>query len=158
MDHVTIRLMLPREAVLGLLEEPEFQDCIALVAQRDVKPVPDVYMPVFVVQIEPMPEWGLRLSPVSTTVVGITRTSSKRLVGEGLYWADTKPECPAMGLLRAHYRAEESFVNKAVNDIGTGFPIGGITTVTARVISTPCQKSSSKIGPSRRWNASSARI
>jgi hypothetical protein len=48
MDHMTMRLTFPREAVLGLLEEPEFQDCMMLVAQRDVKPVPDVYLAVFV--------------------------------------------------------------------------------------------------------------
>lgn len=95
MDHMTMRLMFPREAVLGLLDEPEFEGCMTLVAQRDVKPVPDVYLAVFVVQVEPVPECGLRLCPVSTTVIGITRTSSKRLVGEGLYWADTKPESPA---------------------------------------------------------------
>jgi len=122
MDHMTMRWMFPREAVLGLLDESEFEGCMTLVAQRDVKPVPDVYLAVFVVQVEPVSECGQRLCPVSTTVVGITRTSSKRLVGEGLYWADTKPESPAMDLLRAHFRAEESFVNKAVNDIGYRLP------------------------------------
>lgn len=122
MDHMTMRLMFPREAVLGLLEKPEFADCISLVAQRDMKPVPDVYMAVFVVEAEPVPECGLRLLPVSTTVIGITRTSSKRLLGEGLHWAGTKPDSPAMELLRAHFRAEEAFVNKAVNDIGYRLP------------------------------------
>lgn len=75
---------------------------MTLVAQRDVKPVPDVYMAVFVVEAEPVPECGLRLQPVSTKVIGITRTSSKRLVGEGFYWADKKSDSPAMDLLRAH--------------------------------------------------------
>lgn len=49
--------MFPRQAVLGLLEEPELEDCMTLVAHRDVKPVPDVYMAVFVVQVEPVPEF-----------------------------------------------------------------------------------------------------
>jgi hypothetical protein len=79
-------------------------------------------MAVFVVEAEPVPEYGLRLRPVSTTVIGITRTSSKRLVGEGLFWADTKPDSPAMDLLRAHFRAEEAFVNKAANDIRYRLP------------------------------------
>lgn len=83
----------------GLLEESEFEDCRTLIAQRDVKPVPDVYVAVFVLQAEPVPECGLRLHPVSTTIIGITRTSSKRLAGEGLFWADTKPDSPAMDLL-----------------------------------------------------------
>jgi len=122
MNHMTMRSMFSRQAVLGLLDEPEFEGRMTLVGQRDVKPVPDVYLAVFVVQVEPVPECGLRLSPISTTVVGITRTSSKRLVGEGLYWADTKPESPAMALLRAHFRAEEAFVNKTVNDIGYRLP------------------------------------
>jgi len=122
MNHMTMRSMFSRQAVLGLLDEPEFEGRMTLVGQRDVKPVPDVYLAVFVVQVEPVPECGLRLSPISTTVVGITRTSSKRLVGEGLYWADTKPESPAMDLLRAHFLAEEAFVNKAVNDIGYRLP------------------------------------
>lgn len=122
MDHMTMRLMFSRKAVLGLLDEPEFEGCMTLVAQSDVKPIPDVYLAVFVVQVEPVPECALRLSPISTTVVGITHTSSKRLVGEGLYWADTKPGSPAMDLLRAHFRAEEVFVNKAVNDIGYRLP------------------------------------
>lgn len=122
MDCMTMRLMFPRDAVLGLLEEPEFEDCMTFVAQRDIKPVPDVYLAVFVLQAEPVPECGLRLHPLSTTIIGITKTSSKRLVGEGLHWADTKPDSPAMDLLRAHFRAEEAFVNKAVNDIGYRLP------------------------------------
>ena len=62
------------DAVLGLLEEPEFDSCMTLISQRDVKRVPDVYMAVFVVQVEPVPECGLGLRPVSTTVIRITRT------------------------------------------------------------------------------------
>jgi hypothetical protein len=92
MDFVTMRLMFPKDAVVGPLDRPEFEDCMTLIAQRDMKPVPDVYLAVFVVQVEPVPECGLRLSPISTTAVGITRTSSKRLVGEGLYWADSTPK------------------------------------------------------------------
>jgi hypothetical protein len=122
MDYMTMRLMFPRDAVLGLLEEAEFEDCMTLVAQRDVNPVPDVYLAVFVLQAEPVPECGQRLHPVSTTIIGITRTSSRRLIGEALFWADTKPDSPAMDILRAHFRAEEAFVNKAVNDIGYRLP------------------------------------
>lgn len=58
MDHMTMRLMFPREAVLGLLDEPEFEDRTTLVAPRDVKPVSDVYMAVLVVQVAPVPECG----------------------------------------------------------------------------------------------------
>jgi len=77
MDCMTMRLICPRDAVLGLLDEPEFQDCMTLIAQREMKPVPDVYLAVFVVEAEPAPECGLRLRPLSTTVIGITRTSGK---------------------------------------------------------------------------------
>ena len=61
---MTMRLMFPRDAALGLLEEPEFEDCMTLIAQRDMKPVPDVYLAVFVWQAEPVPECGLRLHPL----------------------------------------------------------------------------------------------
>jgi hypothetical protein len=123
MDYLTMRLLFPREAVLSLLDEPAFEGWLSLTAQRDVKPFSDVYLTVFVVEIEPAPEHGLRLRPVSTTAVGITRTSSKRLIGCGFVWADTRSDSPSMDLLRAHFRGEEAFVRKTFRDIGYQLPI-----------------------------------
>jgi hypothetical protein len=82
----------------------------------------DVHLAVFVLEVEPASGSGLRLRPISTTVVGITRTSSKRLLGEGFLWADTTQDSATMDLLRAHFRAEEAFVNKALSDIGYQLP------------------------------------
>jgi hypothetical protein len=76
----------------------------------------------------------LRLHPVSSTVVGITRTSSKRLIGEGFRWADAKRESVAMHLLRAHFRAEEAFVDRALMEIGYQFLYGEIITATVLAI------------------------
>src|SRR5712671_152639 len=44
MDYLTMRLLLPREAVVSLLDEPAFEGCLSLTAQRDVKPFSDVYL------------------------------------------------------------------------------------------------------------------
>jgi hypothetical protein len=70
-------------------------------------------------QAEPVSECGLRPHPISTTIIGIPQNLQ---VGEGLHWADTKRGSPSMELLPAYLRAEESFVNKAVNDIGYRLP------------------------------------
>src|ERR1017187_2446843 len=118
MDYLTMRLLFPRVAVLSLLDDPAFQFCLPLTAQRDVKPFPDVYLTVFVLDVEPVPDCGLRHRPLSTPAVGITRTASKRLVGHGFVWADTRPDSPSMSLLRAHFRGEGAFVHKTVLDMG----------------------------------------
>jgi hypothetical protein len=123
MDYLTMRLLFPREAVLSLLDDPTFERCLPLTAQRDVKPFSDVFLTVFVLEVEPVAECGLRLRPVSTTAVGITRTSSKRLIGRGFLWADTRPESPSMDLLRAHFRGEEAFVHKTFMDMGYQLPV-----------------------------------
>jgi hypothetical protein len=122
MNYLTMRLLFPRDALLNLLQEPAFVGCLTLIAQRDVKPAAEVYSAVFVLEVEPVSGCGLTLRPGSTTVVGITRIFSKRLVGEGLFWADARQDSASMDLLRAHFRAEEAFVNKALNDIGYQLP------------------------------------
>lgn len=118
-----MRLLFPRDAVLSFLDESAFEGSLSLASQRDVKPFADVYLAIFVMEVEPVPGCGLRLRPVSTTAVGITRTSSKRFIGHGFRWADTKPDSPSMDLLRAHFRGEEAFVNKALMDIGYQLPV-----------------------------------
>lgn len=123
MDYLTMRLLFSRAAVIGLLDEPAFQSSVSLIAQRDVKPINDVYLSVFVLEVEPAPECGLRLRPVSTTVTGITRTASKRLVGCGFVWADTRPDSPTMDLLRAHFRGEEAFVQRTFMELGYQLPV-----------------------------------
>jgi hypothetical protein len=123
MDYLTMRLLFPRAAVLGLLDETAFQHSLSLTAQRDVKPYADVYLTVFVVEVEPVPECGLRLRPVSTTGVGITTSASKRLIGRGFVWADTRPDSPSMDLLRAHFLGEEAFLRKTVMDLGYQLPV-----------------------------------
>jgi hypothetical protein len=123
MDYMTLRLLFPREAVLGLLDDPTFEHNLSLTAQRDVKPFADVYLTVIVVEVEPVPECGLRLRLVSTTAVGMTRTSAKRLTGHGFLWADTRPDSPSMELLRAHFRGEEAFVHKTLMEMGYQLPV-----------------------------------
>jgi hypothetical protein len=123
MDYMTMRILFPRGAVLGLLDEPAFEGCLPLTAERDVGPVSDVYLTVFVVEVEPVPECGLRLRPVSSTAVGITRTAAKRLIGRGFVWADTRPDSPSMDLLRAHFRGEEAFVRKTLMEMGYQLPV-----------------------------------
>ena len=118
-----MRLLFPREAVLSLLDEPAFEGCLSLTAQRDVRPFADVYLTVFVVEVEPVSGCGLRLRPVSTTAVGMTRTSAKRLIGHGFMWADTRPDNPSMDLLRAHFRGEEAFVHRALMEMGYQLPV-----------------------------------
>ena len=122
MDYMTMRLLFPREAVLSLLDEPAFKDCLSLRPERDVKPFRDAYLAVFVLEVEPVPGVGLRLCPVSTTVIGITRTAAKGLIGRGFLWADTTPGCPSMELLRAHYRGEEAFVRRTFEGMGSQPP------------------------------------
>src|SRR5262249_47436915 len=94
MDYLTMRLLFSRDTVLSLLDEPGFEGCVSLTAQRDVKPFSDIYLTVFVLEVEPAPGCGLRLRPISTTAVGMTRTSAKRLIGHGFVWADTRPGEP----------------------------------------------------------------
>jgi hypothetical protein len=114
MDYMTMRLLFPREAVLSLLDDPALKDNLSLQAERDVKPFKHVYLAIFVLQVEPVPEVGLRLRPVSTTSVGITKTASKSLIGRGFLWANTELGCASMDLLHAHYRGEESFVHRTI--------------------------------------------
>ena len=108
--------------MLNLLEEPVFEGCLTLIAQRDVKPSSEAYLAVFVVETQSVLEYGLKLRPISTTVVGTTRTASKRLIGEGFLWADSRQDGAPMDLLRAHFRAEEAFVTRVINDIGYQLP------------------------------------
>src|SRR5690349_10701386 len=120
MDNMTMRLLFPREVVLSLLDEPAFKYNQSLQAQRHVKPFKDVYLTVFVLEVEPVPNVGLRLHPVSTTAAGITKSIAKRLIGNGFLWADTRPDCASMEFLRAHYRGEEAFVMRALDTIHLG--------------------------------------
>jgi hypothetical protein len=124
MNFLTMRLLFPREAVLSLLDEPAFKSYLSLTAQRDVRPFSEVYVTVFVLEVEPVPDCGgLCLRPISSTAVGITRPASKRLAGQGFVWADTRQSCPSMDLLRAHFRGEEAFVNKVFIDMGYQLPV-----------------------------------
>jgi len=50
MDYLTLRSLFPRAAVLKLLEEPTFEGCLTLIAQRDVKPASDASLAVFVLR------------------------------------------------------------------------------------------------------------
>ena len=123
MDYLTMRLLFPREAVLALLDDPDLDQSIPLIAQRDVKPISDVYLTIFVLEVEPVPDCGLCLRPVSTTVVGITRTASKRLLGQGFVLADIRPESPSMDLLRAHFKGEDAFLRQTFVDMAYQLPV-----------------------------------
>ena len=123
MDYLTMRLLFPRESVLSLLDDPALNGSLSLTAQRDVKPFSDVYLAVFVLAVEPVPQCGLRLRPVSTTVVGITATASKRLIGRGFTMADTRPESPSMEILRSHFQGEDAFVKRTLMDMGYQLPV-----------------------------------
>jgi hypothetical protein len=123
MNFMTMRLLFHRDAVLGLLDELAFKDCLVLIAECDVQPVRDVYLAVFVLEVEPVPDRGLKLRPVSTTAVGVTRALGKRMIGCGFLWADARPNSPSMDLLRAHFRGEDAFLHKTLMDIGLPLPV-----------------------------------
>jgi hypothetical protein len=117
---LTLRTIFSSSAVLSLLDEPEFADNLTLKAARDVKPLNDQYLAVFVFAAQSKADGTVLLDPISTTVVGIQRYSTNRLRSQGIYeTADPSANPILSGTLRAHFRAKQEDLNERLTSIST---------------------------------------
>jgi hypothetical protein len=107
MAILTLRTSFEAGTVLGLLNEPEFAHNFSLRAARDVKPISDHYLAIFVFSAEPLEDGTRALRVLSTTVLGIQRYTTTRLRYQGVYAAQPDGESLLMDTLRAHYRAQQ---------------------------------------------------
>jgi len=122
MAILTLRAIFEAETVLSLLDEPEFAHNLSLQAARDVKPISDHYLAVFVFSAEALDDGTRALRVVSTTVLGIQRYTTTRLRYQGVYPAFADGESLLMDTLRAHYRAQQQDTIERLGSIGSGFP------------------------------------
>lgn len=120
---LTIRTVFESATVLSLLDEPEFADNYTLQAQRDVKPLSDHYLAIFVFEAEPLGDGRMALRPVSTTVVGIQRYTTTRLRYQGVHIASPPGEGLLMETLRAHYRAQQEDTVERFMSVGSTVPL-----------------------------------
>ena len=117
MATLTVRAVFEAATVLGLLDEPEFQDNITLQAARNVKPISDQFFAVFVFSTEPQPDGTRVLRTISTTVVGIQRYTTTRLGYQGIYPTQTSGDGVLRETLRAHYRAQQEATMERLNSV-----------------------------------------
>jgi hypothetical protein len=123
MVALTIRTVFERVTVLSLLSEPGFADNYSLQAQRDVKPLSDHYLAIFVFDAEPLGDGRMALRPVSTTVVGIQRYTTTRLKYQGVHIANPPGEGLLMETLRAPYRAQQEDTLERFKSVGSSVPL-----------------------------------
>lgn len=123
MMALTIRTVFEKATVLSLLSEPGFADNYSLQAQRDVKPLSDHYLAIFVFAAEPLGDGKMALRPVSTTVVGIQRYTTTRLRYQGVHVANPAGEGLLMDTLRAHYRAQQEDTIERLMSVGEALPL-----------------------------------
>ena len=126
MDHrfITLRTIFDRDAILRLAEEPEFVHNISLQAKLTNDPSHDHFLAVFVFEVISQGDGTLLLRVVSTTVTGIQRYTTKRLIFQGIYMADASDtqQIP-FETLRAHFREQEQDVRERINaSSGPGLP------------------------------------
>jgi|HubBroStandDraft_1064217.scaffolds.fasta_scaffold602404_1 hypothetical protein len=110
MNHkaITMRTVFERTTILQLLDEPEFATNGSLRAVRDGKLQVDHYLAVFVYEAGAQDDGTMRLKPISTTVVGVQRYTTRRLSYQGVYVTSQPHKDQILfETLRAHYRAEE---------------------------------------------------
>ena len=113
---ITLRTIFESADVLKLLKEPEFEHNIPLQAVRDVKPLSDHFLAIFVFEAESQYDGSLLLRAISTTVVGIQRYTTKRLRYQGIYVAVNPSEHPVLSdTLRSHFRAQEQDLRERMN-------------------------------------------
>src|SRR5436309_26829 len=118
MATLTMRAVFQAGAVVGLLDEAEFANNVVLQAARDVKPISDHYLAVFVFSAEPRDDGTRVLRIISTTVVGIQRYTTTRLRYQGVYVVQPEGDSVLMETLRAHYRAQLQDTMERLQSIG----------------------------------------
>ena len=123
MATLTLRTVFEAEAVLGLLNEPEFAHNVVLQAARDVKPTSDAYLAIFVFSAEPLDDGTRALRVISTTVLGIQRYTVTRLRYQGVYPAHADGDSLLMDTLRAHYRAQQEDTMERFQSVGGALPL-----------------------------------
>jgi hypothetical protein len=123
MATLTLRAVFEAGTVLGLLDEPEFADNVALRAARDVKPSGDHYLAVFIFGAEPLDDGTRALRIISTTVLGIQRYITTRLLYQGVYPAHAEGDSLLMETLRAHYRAQQEDTMERFHSVGSALPL-----------------------------------
>lgn len=124
MATLTLRAVFDAGTILGLLDEPDFAHNLHLQAARDVKPFSDHYLAVFVFSAEPLDDGTRVLRIISTTVVGIQRYTTTRLLYQGIYPAHSpegEEDSLLMDTLRAHFRAQQEDTMERMQSIGSTF-------------------------------------
>lgn len=117
-------MVLERDALLSLMDEPELKHNITLKAQRDVKPFSDNYLAVFVFSAESQGDGTLVLQPISTTVVGIQRYTTARLRYQGVHLIKNLDGFPLVaGTLLSHYKGVQTDLDERFRSIGSRFPL-----------------------------------
>jgi hypothetical protein len=119
MATLTLRAVFDAVTVLGLLDEPELADNLALQVARDVKPTSDHFLAVFVFAANPRADGTRELQIISTTVVGIQRYTTSRLRYQGIYLARPSGDSLLMDTLRAHFRAQQEDTVERFNYVGS---------------------------------------
>lgn len=123
MATLTLRTIFEAGTVLGLLEEPGFAHNVALQAAREVKPLSDHYLAVFVFSAEPLDDGTRALRIISTTVFGIQRYTTTRLRYQGVYPAQAAADSLLMDTLRGHYRAQQEDTMERFQSVGNALPL-----------------------------------
>jgi hypothetical protein len=119
MRTVTMRTVFERQAVLKILQEPEFRDSTEASIVRDNKPTREHYLAVFVFSAESQNDGSLRLRVTSTTLLGIQRYTTARLRGQGVYVMEKLHEHGLFSeTLRAHFRAEQKLLLERMESVG----------------------------------------
>ncbi|SRR6266545_3747980 len=123
MATLTLRAVFEAATVLGLLDERDFAHNLRLQAARDVKPFSDHYLAVFVFSAEPLDDGTRVLRIISTTVVGIQRYTTTRLLYQGVYPAHApegeEDDGLLMDTLRAHFRAQQEDTMERLQSMGS---------------------------------------
>lgn len=118
--NLTLRAVFDAVTALGLLDEPELADNLALQAARNVKPTSDHFLAVFVFAANPRADGTRELQIISTTVVGIQQYTTARLRYQGIYLARPSGDSLLMDTLRAHFRAQQEDTVERLNYVGSG--------------------------------------
>jgi hypothetical protein len=124
MRAITFRVVFESSVIFGLLDETEFASNLTLMAARDVKPVSEHFLGVFVLSVEPLGDGTLRLTVLSTTVLGVQRYTTTRLRHQGVHImvALNMPEW-VLETLRAHYRGVDQDVNERLRSMWSGLEL-----------------------------------
>lgn len=104
---LTMRFILDRNVLLDLLEEQGFAENLSLRAKCHADPPYDQFLAIFVFEAVPQEGGALRMSAISTTVLGFQRYTTKRLTFQGVYsMSEADWDGILADTLRAHFRAQ----------------------------------------------------